>query len=137
MGIVRSSATVSLTPNTQKQYIKQLKLPFKDQLANPTADIIQNVIQKLGVSGTISWLSDHNRGDPVYDGKVSINIVVSGDPVNVTINDKNVVYDCALINEESSQVYMSDGKTRHIFKLSILTKSFDEVYKLLTPYLYK
>ena len=137
MGIVRSSSIVSLKQDTGKQYIKQLKLPFKDQLANPTADIIERIIKDLGVSGTISWLSDHNRGDPVYDGKVSINIVVSGDPVNVTINDKNVVYDCALINEESSQVYMSDGKTRHIFKLSILTKSFDEVYKILTPYLYK
>ncbi len=45
MGIVRSSATVSLTPNTQKQYIKQLKLPFKNQLANPTADIIEKVIK--------------------------------------------------------------------------------------------
>ena len=88
MGIVRSTSIVSLKQNANKVYIKKLKLPFKEQLANPTADIIQNVIQKLGVSGTISWLSDHNRGDPVYDGKVSINIVASGDPVNLTINDR-------------------------------------------------
>jgi len=135
MGIVRSSATVSLTPNTQKQYIKQLKLPFKDQLANPTADIIQNVIQKLGVSGTISWLSDHNKGDPVYDGGCSINIVALGEPVNLTINDKSTMYECALIDERASQVYLSDGKTRSIFKLSIKTKSFDEVIEILKPYI--
>ena len=135
MGIVRSSATVSLTPNTQKQYIKQLKLPFKDQLANPTADIIERIIKDLGVSGTISWISDHNRGDPVYDGKCSINIVVSGDPVNLIINDKNTMYECALIDEAASQVYLSDGKSRVIFKLSIKTKSFDEVTEILKPYI--
>ena len=135
MGIVRSSATVSLTPNTQKQYIKQLKLPFKNQLANPTADIIENVIQKLGVSGTISWLSDHNRGDPVYDGQCSINIVALGEPINLTINDKNIMYECALIDERASQVYLSDGKTRSIFKLSIKSKSFDEVVEILKPYI--
>jgi hypothetical protein len=126
---------VSLTPNTQKQYIKQLKLPFKDQLASPTADIIQNVIQKLGVSGTISWLSDHNRGDPVYDGNCSINIVATGDPVNLTINDKNTMYEAALIDERASQTYLSDGKTRSIFKLSIKSKSFDEVVEILKPYI--
>ena len=135
MGIVRSSATVSLTPNTQKQYIKQLKLPFKDQLANPTADIIENVIQKLGVSGTISWLSDHNKGDPVYDGGCSINIVALGEPINLTINDKSTMYECAVIDEAASQVYLSDGKTRSIFKLSIKSKSFDEVVEILKPYI--
>jgi hypothetical protein len=135
MGIVRQSGTVSLTPNTKKQYIKQLKLPFKDQLASPTADIIQNVIQKLGVSGTISWLSDHNRGDPVYDGNCSINIVATGDPVNLTINDKNTMYEAALIDERASQTYLSDGKTRSIFKLSIKSKSFDEVVEILKPYI--
>ena len=137
MGIVRQSGTVSLTPNTQKQYIKQLRIPFKNVLANPTAEIIEDVIKKLGVSGNISWLTDHNRGDPAYDGKVSINIVVSGDPVNVTINDKSTMYECALIDETASQVYLSDGKERHIFKLSIHTKTFDEVVSILTPYLYK
>ena len=135
MGIVRQSGTVSLTPNTKKQYIKQLKLPFKDQLASPTADIIENVIQKLGVSGTISWLSDHNRGDPVYDGSCSINIVATGEPINLTINDKSTMYECALIDERASQVYLSDGKTRSIFKLSIKSKSFDEVVEILKPYI--
>ena len=135
MGIVRSSSTVSLKQNTNKQYIKQLKLPFKDQLANPTADIIQNVIQKLGVSGTISWLSDHNRGDPVYDGSCSINIVASGDPVNVSIDNKSQIYEAALIDETASQTYLSDGKTRSIFKLSIKSKSFDEVVEILKPYI--
>ena len=135
MGIVRQSGTVSLTQNTSKQYIKQLKLPFKDQLANPTADIIQNVIQKLGVSGTISWLSDHNKGDPVYDGGCSVNIVALGEPVNLTINDKSTMYECALIDERASQVYLSDGKTRSIFKLSIKSKSFDEVVEILKPYI--
>ncbi len=137
MGIVRQSGTVSLTPNTRKQYIKQLRIPFKNLLANPTAEIIEDVIKKLGVSGTISWLSDHNRGDPVFDGKVSINIVVSGDPINLTINDKSTMYECAVIDEAASQVYLSDGKERNIFKLSIHTKTFDEVVSLLTPYLYK
>ena len=135
MGIVRSSSTVSLKQNTSKQYIKQLKLPFKDQLANPTADIIENVIQKLGVSGTISWLSDHNRGDPVYDGQCSINIVALGEPINLTINDKSTMYECAVIDERASQVYLSDGKTRSIFKLSIKSKSFDEVIEILKPYI--
>ena len=135
MGIVRSSSTVSLKQNTNKQYIKQLKLPFKDQLANPTADIIERIIKDLGVSGTISWLSDHNRGDPVYDGKVSINIVVSGDPINLTLNDKSTMYECAVIDETASQVYLSDGKTRSIFKLSIQTKTFDEVIEILKPYI--
>ena len=135
MGIVRQNGTVSLKQNTNKQYIKQLKLPFKDQLASPTADIIENVIQKLGVSGTISWLSDHNRGDPVYDGSCSINIVATGDPVNLTINDKNTMYECALIDERASQTYLSDGKTRSIFKLSIKSKSFDEVVEILKPYI--
>ena len=137
MGIVRSSSVVSLTPNTQKQYIKQLRIPFKNLLANPTAEIIEKVIKDLGVSGTISWLSDHNRGDPVYDGKCSINIVVSGDPVNLTINDKNTMYECALIDEAASQVYMSDGKTRSIFKMSIQTKTFDELVSILQPYILK
>ena len=137
MGIVRQSGTVSLTPNTRKQYIKQLRIPFKNLLANPTAEIIEDVIKKLGVSGTISWLSDHNRGDPAFDGKVSINIVVSGDPVNLIINDKSTMYECAVIDEAASQVYLSDGKERNIFKLSIHTKTFDEVVSLLTPYLYK
>ena len=137
MGIVRQSGTVSLTQNTSKQYIKQLRIPFKNLLTNPTAEIIEKVIKDLGVSGSISWLTDHNRGDPVYDGKVSINIVVSGDPVNLTINDKSTMYECAVIDEAASQVYMSDGKTRHIFKLSIKSKSFDEVVSILTPYLYK
>ena len=135
MGIVRQSGTVSLTPNTKKQYIKQLKLPFKDQLASPTADIIENVIQKLGVSGTISWLSDHNRGDPVYDGSCSINIVALGEPINLTINDRSTMYECALIDERASQTYLSDGKTRSIFKLSIKSKSFDEVVEILKPYI--
>ena len=135
MGIVRSSATVSLTPNTQKQYIKQLKLPFKDQLANPTADIIENVIKTLGVSGSISWLSDHNRGNPAIDGTCSINIVASGDPVNLTIDNKNTMYEAALIDETASQTYLSDGKTRSIFKLSIKSKSFDEVVEILKPYI--
>ena len=137
MGIVRQSGTVSLTPNTKKQYIKQLRIPFKNLLANPTAEIIEDVIKKLGVSGTISWLSDHNRGDPVTDGKVSINIVVSGDPVNLTINDKSTMYECAVIDEAASQVYMTDGKSRVIFKVSIQTRTFDEVVSILTPYLYK
>ena len=106
-------------------------------MANPTAEIIEKFIKDLGVSGTISWLSDHNRGDPVYDGKCSINIVVSGDPVNLTLNDKSTMYECAVIDETASQVYMSDGKTRSIFKLSIHTKTFDEVVSILTPYLYK
>ena len=135
MGIVRQNGTVSLKQNANKVYIKKLKLPFKDQLANPTANIIENVIQKLGVSGTISWLSDHNRGDPVYDGNCSINIVVSGDPINLTINDKSTMYECALIDERASQVYLSDGKTRSIFKLSIKSKSFDEVVEILKPYI--
>ena len=135
MGIVRSSSTVSLKQNTNKQYIKQLKLPFKDQLANPTADIIERIIKDLGVSGTISWLSDHNRGDPVYDGSCSINIVATGEPINLTINDKSTMYECALIDERASQVYLSDGKTRSIFKLSIKTKSFDEVIEILKPYI--
>ena len=135
MGIVRQSGTVSLTPNTKKQYIKQLKLPFKDQLANPTADIIERIIKDLGVSGTISWLSDHNRGDPVYDGSCSINIVATGEPINLTINDKSTMYECALIDERASQVYLSDGKTRSIFKLSIKSKSFDEVVEILKPYI--
>ena len=137
MGIVRQSGKVSLTPNTQKQYIKQLRLPFKNLLVNPTAEIIEKVLKDLGVSGTISWLTDHNRGDPAFDGKVSINIVVSGDPINLTLNDKSTMYECVLIDETASQVYMSDGKTRSIFKLSIHTKTFDEVVSLLTPYLYK
>ena len=137
MGIVRQSGTVSLTPNTQKQYIKQLRIPFKNVLANPTAEIIEDVIKKLGVSGNISWLTDHNRGDPAFDGKVSINIVVSGDPVNVIINGKSTIYECAVIDEAASQVYLSDGKERNIFKLSINTKTFDEVVSILTPYLYK
>jgi hypothetical protein len=135
MGIVRQSGTVSLTPNTKKQYIKQLKLPFKDQLASPTADIIERIIKDLGVSGTISWLSDHNRGDPVYDGSCSINIVATGEPINLTINDKNTMYECALIDERASQTYLSDGKTRSIFKLSIKSKSFDEVVEILKPYI--
>jgi len=135
MGIVKSTSIVSLKQNTRKQYIKQLKLPFKDQLANPTASIIKNVIQKLGVSGTISWLSDHNKGDPVYDGSCSINIVALGEPVNLTINDKNTMYECAVIDERASQVYLSDGKTRSIFKLSIKSKSFDEVIEILKPYI--
>jgi hypothetical protein len=135
MGIVRQSGTVSLTPNTRKQYIKQLRIPFKNLLDNPTADIIEKVIKDLGVSGTVSWLSDHNRSDPVFDGKVSINIVVSGDPVNLTINDKNTMYQCAVIDEAASQVYLSDGKTRSIFKLSIKSKSFDEVVEILKPYI--
>ena len=135
MGIVRQSGTVSLTPNTQKQYIKQLRLPFKNLLVNPTAEIIEDVIKKLGVSGTISWLSDHNRGDPVYDGSCSINIVVTGEPINLTINDKSTMYECAVIDERASQVYLSDGKTRSIFKLSIKSKSFDEVVEILKPYI--
>jgi hypothetical protein len=135
MGIVRSSSTVSLKQNANKVYIKKLKLPFKDQLANPTANIIENVIQKLGVSGTISWLSDHNRGDPVNDGQCSINIVATGDPVNLTINDKSTMYECAVIDERASQTYLSDGKTRSIFKLSIKSKSFDEVVEILKPYI--
>jgi len=60
MGIVRSSTTVSLKQKNNKVHIKQLKLPFKDQLANPTANIIENIIKNLGVSGSISWISDHN-----------------------------------------------------------------------------
>jgi hypothetical protein len=135
MGIVRSSSTVSLKQNANKVYIKKLKLPFKEQLANPTANIIENVIQKLGVSGTISWLSDHNRGDPVTDGQCSINIVALGEPVNLTINDKSTMYECALIDERASQTYLSDGKTRSIFKLSIKSKSFDEVVEILKPYI--
>ena len=135
MKIVRQSGTVSLKQDTRKQYIKQLKLPFKNELASPTADIIENVIQKLGVSGTISWLSDHNRGDPVYDGGCSINIVATGEPINLTINDKNTMYECALIDERASQTYLSDGKTRSIFKLSIKSKSFDEVVEILKPYI--
>ena len=135
MGIVRQNGTVSLKQNKNKQYIKQLKLPFKDQLASPTADIIENVIQKLGVSGTISWLSDHNRGDPVTDGQCSINIVALGEPVNVTIDNKLQVYEAALIDERASQTYLSDGKTRSIFKLSIKSKSFDEVVEILKPYI--
>ena len=137
MGIVRQSGKVSITPNTQKQYIKQLRLPFKNLLVNPTAEIIEKVLKDLGVSGTISWLTDHNRGDPAYDGKVSINIVVSGDPINLIINDKSTMYECAVIDEAASQVYLSDGKERNIFKLSIHTKTFDEVVSILTPYLYK
>ena len=137
MGIVRQNGPVKITQNTQKQYIQQLRIPFKNVLANPTADIIEKFIKDLGVSGTISWLSDHNRGDPVFDGKVSINIVVSGDPVNLTINDKNTMYECALIDEAASQIYMSDGKTRSIFKLSIQTKTFDEVVSILQPYILK
>jgi len=135
MGIVRSSTTVSLKQKNNKVHIKQLKLPFKDQLANPTANIIENIIKNLGVSGSISWISDHNRGDPVYDGGCSINIVVTGDPVNVTIDDKLQVYESALIDERASQVYLSDGKTRSIFKLSIKSKSFDEVIEILKPYI--
>jgi hypothetical protein len=135
MGIVRSSSTVSLKQNVNKVYIKKLKLPFKNQLANPTADIIENVIQKLGVSGTISWLSDHNRGDPVYDGSCSINIVATGEPVKVTIDNKLQIYEAALIDERASQTYLSDGKTRSIFKLSIKSKSFDEVVEILKPYI--
>ena len=135
MGIVRQSGTVSLTPNTQKQYIKQLRIPFKNLLANPTAEIIEKVIKDLGVSGSISWLTDHNRGDPVYDGKVSINIVVSGDPINLIINGKSIMYECAVIDETASQVYLSDGKERHILKLSINTKTFDEVVEILKPYI--
>ena len=135
MGIVRSSTTVSLKQKNNKVHIKQLKLPFKDQLANPTANIIENVIQKLGVSGTISWLSDHNRGDPVYDGQCSINIVALGEPINLTINDKSTMYECALIDERASQTYLTDGKTRSIFKLSIKSKSFDEVVEILKPYI--
>jgi len=133
--VVRSSSTVSLKQKNNKVHIKQLKLPFKDQLASPTADIIENVIKNLGVSGSISWISDHNRGDPVYDGGCSINIVVTGDPVNVTIDDKLQVYEAALIDERASQVYLSDGKTRSIFKLSIKSKSFDEVIEILKPYI--
>ena len=135
MGIVRSASIVSLKQNANKVYIKKLKLPFKDQLANPTADIIENVIKKLGVSGSISWLSDHNRGDPVYDGSCSINIVASGDPVNVSIDNKSQIYEAALIDETASQTYLSDGKTRSIFKLSIKTKSFNEVVEILKPYI--
>ena len=135
MGIVRSASIVSLKQNVNKVYIKKLKLPFKDQLANPTADIIENVIKTLGVSGSISWLSDHNRGDPVYDGSCSINIVATGEPINLTINDKSTMYECALIDERASQVYLSDGKTRSIFKLSIKSKSFDEVVEILKPYI--
>jgi hypothetical protein len=135
MGIVRSTSIVSLKQNVNKVYIKKLKLPFKDQLASPTADIIQNVIQKLGVSGTISWLSDHNRGDPVTDGQCSINIVATGEPVNVTIDNKLQVYEAALIDERASQTYLSDGKTRSIFKLSIKSKSFDEVVEILKPFI--
>jgi hypothetical protein len=134
MGIVRQNI-VSLKQDTSKQYIKQLKLPFKNQLASPTADIIEKVIKDLGVSGSISWLSDHNKNDPVFDGKVSINIVASGDPVNLTINDKNIMYECAVIDEAASQTYLSDGKTRSIFKLSIKSKSFDEVVEILKPYI--
>ena len=132
--VVRSSSTVSLKQKNNKVHIKQLKLPFKDQLASPTADIIENVIKTLGVSGSISWLSDHNRGDPVYDGSCSINIVASGDPVNVTIDNKSQIYEAALIDETASQTYLSDGKTRSIFKLSIKSKSFDEVVEILKPY---
>ena len=134
MGIVRSASIVSLKQNVNKVYIKKLKLPFKDQLANPTADIIENVIKTLGVSGSISWLSDHNRGNPVIDGTCSINIVASGDPVNLTIDNKNTMYEAALIDETASQTYLSDGKTRSIFKLSIKSKSFDEVVEILKPY---
>ena len=134
MGIVRSSSIVSLKQNTSKQYIKQLRLPFKNLLANPTAEIIEKVIKDLGVSGSISWLSDHNRGNPVIDGTCSINIVASGDPVNLTIDNKNTMYEAALIDETASQTYLSDGKTRSIFKLSIKTKSFDEVVEILKPY---
>ena len=135
MGIVRSTSIVSLKQNANKVYIKKLKLPFKDQLANPTADRIENVIKKLGVSGSISWLSDHNRGNPAIDGTCSINIVASGDPVNLTIDNKNTMYEAALIDETASQTYLSDGKTRSIFKLSIKSKSFDEVVEILKPYI--
>ena len=134
MGIVRSASIVSLKQNVNKVYIKKLKLPFKDQLASPTADIIENVIKKLGVSGSISWLSDHNRGNPATDGTCSINIVASGDPVNVSIDNKSQIYEAALIDETASQTYLSDGKTRSIFKLSIKSKSFDEVVEILKPY---
>jgi hypothetical protein len=135
MGIVRSSGTVSLKQNANKVYIKKLKLPFKDQLASPTADIIESVIQKLGVSGSVSWLSDHNRGNPATDGSCSINIVASGEPINVSIDNKTQIYEAALIDETASQTYLSDGKTRNIFKLSIKTKSFDEVVEILKPYI--
>ena len=135
MGIVRQNGTVSLKQNVNKVYIKKLKLPFKEQLINPTADTIDNVIKTLGVSGSISWLSDHNRGNPVTDGNCSINIVVSGEPVNVIINGKSTMYECALIDERASQTYLSDGKTRSIFKLSIKSKSFDEVIEIVKPYI--
>jgi hypothetical protein len=135
MGIVRQNGTVSLKQNANKVYIKKLKLPFKNQLASPTADIIENVIQKLGVSGSVSWLSDHNRGNPATDGSCSINIVASGEPINVSIDNKTQIYEAALIDETASQTYLSDGKTRSIFKLSIKTKSFDEVVEILKPYI--
>jgi hypothetical protein len=135
MGIVRSANTVSLKQNANKVYIKKLKLPFKDQLASPTADIIENVIKKLGVSGSISWLSDHNRGNPATDGSCSINIVALGEPINVTIDNKLQIYEAAVIDETASQTYLSDGKTRSIFKLSIKSKSFDEVIEILKPYI--
>ena len=135
MGIVRSANTVSLKQNANKVYIKKLKLPFKDQLASPTADIIENVIKKLGVSGSISWLSDHNRGNPATDGSCSINIVALGEPINVTIDNKLQIYEAAVIDETASQTYLSDGKTRSIFKLSIKSKSFDEVVEILKPYI--
>lgn len=135
MKIVKKNSFKIKTKNVKD--IIQLRIPFKNVLANPTAEIIEKFIKDLGISGTISWLTDHNRGDPAFDGKVSINIVVSGDPVNLTINDKSTMYECALIDEKASQVYMSDGKERSIFKLSIHTKTFDEVVSILTPYLYK
>jgi hypothetical protein len=47
------------------------------------------------------------------------------------------MYECAVIDEAASQVYMTDGKSRVIFKVSIQTRTFDEVVSILTPYLYK
>ena len=135
MKIVKKNSFKVIKKNVND--ILQLHIPFKNLLANPTADTIQEFITKLGISGTISWLTDHNRGDPAFDGKVSINIVVSGEPVNLMINEKSTMYECALIDESASQVYMSDGKTRSIFKMSIHSKTFDEAVTILTPYLYK
>ena len=59
---------------------------------------------------------------------------MSGDPVNVSIDNKSQIYEAALIDETASQTYLSDGKTRSIFKLSIKSKSFDEVVEILKPY---
>jgi hypothetical protein len=103
-------------------------------------DYIESIKNEFNIKGKFhhtGWLSywyfqKPNYSLPVHQDyltECSLNFNVGDNPSPVTVNDKDVTYNCALLNTQEFHTCKNENSERNLFKISIYSDTYESYLK--------